>query len=202
MALAMQDRMAQLSAGWRKHGHELALRIGIAVGYATLGRIGFEGRFDYGAVGNVVNLAARLCGEAQGGQILLAPSAYAAVEHDVTAEEVGPLQLKDFQRSIPAYLVSAANAPEKTIDVGPLSRREQEVAALLGAGLTNRQIADRLFIAERSAEGHVERIRNKLGARTRIEVAVWALQHGLIPATVKVRGTSEDFVSSPRSKSS
>jgi adenylate cyclase len=108
MALAMQERIAELSAGWRKRGYELALGIGISVGYATLGRIGFEGRFDYGAVGNVVNLAARLCAEAQAGQILLAPSAFAAVEHDVTAEAVGPLQLKGFQRPLQAYVVTAA----------------------------------------------------------------------------------------------
>jgi DNA-binding response OmpR family regulator len=75
MAMAMQERVAELATGWRKRGHELALGIGIAVGYATLGRIGFEGRFDYGAVGSVVNLAARLSGEALGGQILLAPGA-------------------------------------------------------------------------------------------------------------------------------
>ena len=71
-------RVAGLQAGWRRRGHDLALGIGIALGFATLGRIGFEGRFDYGAVGSVVNLAARLCGEAQGGQILLAERAYAA----------------------------------------------------------------------------------------------------------------------------
>lgn len=183
MALAMQERMAHLSASWRKRGHELALVIGIAVGYATLGRIGFEGRFDYGAVGNVVNVATSLCGEAQGGQILLAPSAFAVVEHDVTAEEVGPLQLKGLQRWTPAYLVIAANEPENVVDSGPLSRRQQEVAALVGAGLTNREIAERLFIAERSAEGHVERIRNKLGVHSRTEIATWALQHGLLPAT-------------------
>jgi class 3 adenylate cyclase len=68
MALAMQDRVAELILGWRKRGHELGLGIGIAVGYATMGRIGFEGRFDYGAVGSVVNLAARLCSEAGAGQ--------------------------------------------------------------------------------------------------------------------------------------
>lgn len=182
MALAMQEQMAHVSASWRKRGHELALVIGIAVGYATLGRIGFEGRFDYGAVGNVVNVAAVLCSEAQGGQILLAPSAFAAVERDVRAEEVGPLQLKGLQRSTPAYLVIGANEPENVVDSGPLSRRQQEVAALVGAGLTNREIAERLFIAERSAEGHVERIRNKLGVHSRTEIATWALQHGLLPS--------------------
>jgi adenylate cyclase len=105
MALAMQERVADLATGWRKRGHELALGIGIAVGYATLGRIGFEGRFDYGAVGSVVNLAARLCAEALGGQILLAASAFAAVEGSVTAEPQPPMTLKGFPRAIQAYLV-------------------------------------------------------------------------------------------------
>jgi non-specific serine/threonine protein kinase len=87
--------------------------------------------------------------------------------------------------------------PETAVDAGPLSRREREVAKLVAAGLTNRQIADRLFIAERSAEGHVERIRNKLGMRSRTEVATWAVEHGLVsrsaegehPAT-KIEGDS------------
>lgn len=69
--------------------------------------------------------------------------------------------------------------PETVVDAGPLSRREREVAALVAAGMTNRQIAERLFIAERSAEGHVERIREKLGFRSRTEVATWAVGHGL-----------------------
>lgn len=107
MAQAMQARAAELSVGWRKRGHELALGVGIAVGYATLGRIGFEGRFDYGAVGNVVNLAARLCSEAGGGQVLLDPRAYAAVEGQVIAAPVGPLNLKGFHRPVQAYLVSS-----------------------------------------------------------------------------------------------
>ena len=180
MALAMQERMAHLSADWRKRGHELALAIGIALGYATLGRIGFEERSDYGAVGNVVNVAASLCGEAQAGRTLLAQSVFAAVEPDIRAAEVGPIQLKGLQRSTAAYAVVSMNEPEKSGDSGPLSRRQQEVAALVGAGLTNREIAERLFIAERSAEGHVERIRNKLGVHSRTEITLWAVQHGLI----------------------
>jgi non-specific serine/threonine protein kinase len=66
-------------------------------------------------------------------------------------------------------------------DVGPLSRREREVVGMVAAGMTNRQIAERLFIAERTAEGHVERIRNKLGFRSRTEVATWAVERGLGP---------------------
>jgi adenylate cyclase len=115
MALAMQERVAELRVGWHKRGHELALGIGIAVGYATLGRIGFEGRFDYGAVGSVVNLAARLCGEALGGQILLGASAYAAVEGRVSAEQQPPMALKGFPRPIPVYLVANSIEPRDQV---------------------------------------------------------------------------------------
>jgi non-specific serine/threonine protein kinase len=66
------------------------------------------------------------------------------------------------------------------VDAGPFSRREREVVAMVAAGMTNRQIAGRLFIAERTAEGHVERIRNKLGVRSRTEVATWAVEHGVV----------------------
>ncbi len=79
--------------------------------------------------------------------------------------------------------------PEQVVDPGPLSRRQREVAMLVAAGLTNREIAERLFIAERSAEGHVERIRNRLGVRSRTEVATWAVEHGLTAPQRKVRGT-------------
>ncbi|HVC78201.1 MAG TPA: LuxR C-terminal-related transcriptional regulator [Candidatus Micrarchaeaceae archaeon] len=86
--------------------------------------------------------------------------------------------------------------PEPGIDAGPLSRREREVATLIASGLTNRQIAERLFIAERSAEGHVERIRNKLGVRSRTEVATWAVVHGLVAPPTKERGTPRGSPSS------
>jgi adenylate cyclase len=123
MALAMQERVSELIVGWRKRGHDLAMGIGIAVGYATLGRIGFEGRYDYGAVGSVVNLAARLCAEARGGQILLAPNAYAAVEDDVVAEPIGELTLKGFHKPVPAHTVTrlrdaAEISPESATSVG------------------------------------------------------------------------------------
>jgi non-specific serine/threonine protein kinase len=71
-------------------------------------------------------------------------------------------------------------AVDPAVDAGPLSRREREVAAMVAAGMTNKEIAQRLFIAERTAEGHVERIRNKLGVRSRTEVATWAVAHGLV----------------------
>ena len=105
MALAMRGRVDHLAAGWRKRGHELGFGVGIAQGYATLGRIGFEGRFDYAAIGTVTNLAARLCGEAGSGQILVSRRVHAAVEGQVEAEPVGELSLKGFVRPVPTYNV-------------------------------------------------------------------------------------------------
>jgi non-specific serine/threonine protein kinase len=81
--------------------------------------------------------------------------------------------------------------PESVVDAGLLSRRQREVATLVASGLTNREIAERLFIAERSAEGHVERIRTKLGVRSRTEVATWAIEHGLTAPRTKARGTRD-----------
>jgi non-specific serine/threonine protein kinase len=86
--------------------------------------------------------------------------------------------------------------PTNVVDADPLTRREREVAGLVAAGLTNRQIAEHLFIAERSAEGHVERIRNKLGVRSRTEVATWAVEHGLKASPIKERGTRPESLSS------
>lgn len=122
MALAMQARFRELAVGWRKRGYDLDLGIGIAAGYATLGKIGFEARWEYSAVGSVVNLASRLCDEAQGGQILLGPRAYAAVEGSVSARPVGPLTLKGFHRPVLAFsllaeqteAVSAASTANET----------------------------------------------------------------------------------------
>src|SRR3989454_7810338 len=106
MALAMRDRVASLLGRWRKRGYELDLGVGIAQGYATIGAIGFEGRWDYGAIGTVTNLAARLCGEAKPGQILISRRLFGAVEDVVTAEPVGELVLKGFSRPVSAYNVT------------------------------------------------------------------------------------------------
>jgi class 3 adenylate cyclase len=104
-AVAAQARFAELAGAWRKHGIELGLGIGISAGYATLGRIGFEGRYDYGALGPVTNLASRLSSEARAGQTLVGQRLYAAVEDQVEAELVGELELKGFARAVPAYAV-------------------------------------------------------------------------------------------------
>ncbi|UCE32990.1 MAG: response regulator [Burkholderiales bacterium] len=106
MAQQMQRRFVDLSKAWRKLGIELAMGIGIAQGYATIGAIGFEGRRDYGAIGVVTNLAARLCGEAAGGQILLSQRAYGAVEEAVEAQPIGPLALRGFHGPVNAFAVS------------------------------------------------------------------------------------------------
>jgi class 3 adenylate cyclase len=88
-------------------GYDLDFGVGIALGYATMGKIGFEGRFDYSAVGSVVNRASRLCDEAAGGQILLSSNTYAAVEGVAMAEPVGPLTLKGFHKLVRAFNVIA-----------------------------------------------------------------------------------------------
>lgn len=100
MAVAMRERAAALAARWRRRGYDLDLGIGIAKGFATIGAIGFEGRWDYGAIGTVTNLAARLCGEARPGQILIAPRVLAEVEELVEVEELGALTLKGFARPV------------------------------------------------------------------------------------------------------
>jgi class 3 adenylate cyclase len=99
----MRARVTELIAKWRKLGYELELGIGIAQGYATIGAIGFEGRWDYGAIGSVTNLAARLCGEAKPGQILVSNRVLAQVEDRVEAQPLGELTLKGFQRPVMAY---------------------------------------------------------------------------------------------------
>ena len=109
MAVAMRQRVDELLVRWRKRGYDLDFGVGIAQGYATIGAIGFEGRLDYGAIGTVTNLAARLCGEAKPGQILVSQRVLAAVEDLVEVEPVGELGLKGFHRPVPAYNVLGVN---------------------------------------------------------------------------------------------
>ena len=102
MAVEMRERFGDLATGWRKRGYELGFGVGIAVGYATLGRIGFEGRYDYGAIGNVVILASRLSSQATANQILLSQRAVGMVEEIVDVESVGELQIKGLSRPVSA----------------------------------------------------------------------------------------------------
>ena len=102
-ALAMLDAFVPIAAHWKKRGHDLGLGVGIAQGYATLGAIGFEGRQDYAAIGNVTNLAARLCAEAKAGQVLADRKTMAALEGAFQFDDVGPLTLKGFEKPVPAF---------------------------------------------------------------------------------------------------
>ncbi len=105
MAVEMRTRVTTLADGWKKRGHQLGFGMGIALGFATLGRIGFEGRSDYGAIGAVTNLAARLCGEALTGQILISQRVFAMVEDAADVEPLGELPLKGLSRPVTAYNV-------------------------------------------------------------------------------------------------
>ena len=115
MAIAMRESVGALVRAWKKRGHALGFGVGIAGGYATIGTIGFEGRLDYGAIGAVTNLAARLCGEAQHGQILISPRIFSKVEDRVEVQSVGELQLKGFQRAVLAHNVIALRPPSDLI---------------------------------------------------------------------------------------
>ena len=110
MAVAMRNRVQGLAQGWKRRGHDLALGVGLAQGYPTLGRIGFEGRSDYTAIGTCTNLAARLCAEARPWQILLSPRVHAAVEEFVTSEPVGELTLRGFSRPVATFNVVGLDA--------------------------------------------------------------------------------------------
>ena len=110
MAVQMRDRVVELAAKWRKLGHDLGFGVGIAHGYATLGRVSSEGRFDYTAIGRVVTLAARLCGEAKSGQILINGKVHSAVEALADVAAVGELELKGFTRPVAAFDVREIRA--------------------------------------------------------------------------------------------
>lgn len=111
MACGMRERFEEMASAWQKRGYELGFGVGIATGYATLGRIGFEGRYDYGAIGNVVILAQRLSAEAKAGQILLSQRVHAAVENDAETTAVGDLTLKGFTRPVPAFAAESLKTP-------------------------------------------------------------------------------------------
>ena len=108
MAIDMRAAIGALIEKWRRLGHEIGFGIGVAHGFATLGTIGFEGRFDYAAIGTVSNVASRLCDEAKPGQILISPRVFMAVEDVVTVEPVGEFALKGISRPMAAYNVLSA----------------------------------------------------------------------------------------------
>ena len=112
MAVAMRERVRGLTQVWQKRGHHLDFGVGVAQGYATLGKIGFEGRFDYGAIGTVTNLASRLCDEAQPGQILVSQRVYTGVEDLVDVEPLGDIPVKGLLKSVPVFNVLGLKDPQ------------------------------------------------------------------------------------------
>ncbi|MGE5615964.1 MAG: adenylate/guanylate cyclase domain-containing protein, partial [Bacillota bacterium] len=113
MALDLRESVGRLAQGWKKLGFQIGCGIGIAQGYATIGTIGFSGRQDYGVIGAVNNLAARLCGEASIGQILIAQRVFGRVEDVVEAEHLGDMPLKGIHAPVPVYSVLSLKAVEK-----------------------------------------------------------------------------------------
>jgi adenylate cyclase len=115
MALAMRQRVQELAARWQRRGHELAFGVGIAQGYATLGRIGYPGRFDYAAIGSVTNLAARLCAEATPWQILIPERLTTTAGDRIVGQLVGDLKLRGFRRPIRTFEVIELSSAEGTL---------------------------------------------------------------------------------------
>jgi class 3 adenylate cyclase len=115
MAIAMRDAARDLIAGWRRRGRELGFGAGIAQGYATLGQIAFAERSGYTAIGTVCNLAARLCGEAKDGQILVAQRVAAGLDGSIALEEIGPLGLKGLTQPVVAFNVVEAGTAANRI---------------------------------------------------------------------------------------
>ena len=118
MALEMRDAIGAMTDKWRRMGHDIGFGIGIAHGFATLGTIGFEGRFDYAAIGTVSNVASRLCDEAKPGQILISPRVLLEIEDAIAVEPVGEFTLKGIRRPLAAYNVLAARAGQPQANSG------------------------------------------------------------------------------------
>jgi class 3 adenylate cyclase len=105
MAVAMRSRVGHLAEGWRRHGHDLGFGVGIAQGYATLGRVGFEGRYDYAAIGTVTNMSARLSAVAEAGQILISQKVAARAGVDVVTRSLGPVGLRGISKPVETFEV-------------------------------------------------------------------------------------------------
>jgi class 3 adenylate cyclase len=120
LAVAMRDAVAALAQKWRRHDYQLGFGIGIAQGFATLGQIGFEGRFDYSAIGTVINTAARLCEAAKDGQILVISRVAAAVAEVAAVQEIGPLTFKGLSRPLAVCNVEALKAALSVLDGKPI----------------------------------------------------------------------------------
>jgi adenylate cyclase len=186
MTLAIRQMMVEHTHAWARHGHRLEFGAAVTLGYATLGQIGFAGRVDYAAIGPVVDLADELSATAAPGQLLITHPVYAGVEEEVEVSALGERSVFGFLQPVDVFNVDrhrprgeSSARDGAAMRLSTLSLREREVALLIARGWTNRQIGDELVISERTAEGHVEHIRDKLGVRTRAEVAVWVVQSGL-----------------------
>jgi class 3 adenylate cyclase len=112
MALEMRDRFAEMTSGWAQSGFNLGVGIGLSVGFATVGRVGFEGYYGYAAIGSVSNLAARLCSLASPGQVVISPRAHAKLADRIVAESLGTFDLKGFSRPVEAYAATSM-APDR-----------------------------------------------------------------------------------------
>jgi adenylate cyclase len=155
LGCALREEMAELTPRWRKRGYELDFGAGIALGYATCGEVGFEGRSDYAAIGAVTNLASRLADEATAGQILIAQRLYAEVDHAVEVEPVGEFILKGFRRPVAAFNVVAIREPAAQLshlpgEGRPVDSGQQTGSKRLKSALLNHAEADR----ERSERPH------------------------------------------------
>jgi len=181
MALALRDRLDPLVAGWRKRGYALEFGAAVDLGYATLGTLGFEGRAEYGAVGPVVHVAGALCEAAHGGQILATQRVLAETEALLEATELGELTPQRLSRPIRVFAVERLRKPiGSQAGPEPLTERERQVATLVARGLSTRQIAEALVIAEGTTRIHIEHILSKLDLHSRAQLAAWAVQQGLL----------------------
>jgi DNA-binding CsgD family transcriptional regulator len=172
----MRQRADALATRWRRRGHDLQFAAGVSLGFATLGGMGFEGRWEYGPVGPVVHQATELAGEAGPGEVLMSLRARAAADRLVTAEQTREL-VRDGLGLAPAFAVTAVEGGGS--EPGDLSPREIEVLRLLSEGLSNRGIAARLVISEKTAIRHVSNIFAKLGVHSRAAATREAVTRGI-----------------------
>lgn len=128
MAMAMRDAVAPLQVGWRAEGHEIGFGAGIAQGYATLGEIGFADRIDYTAIGTVCNLAARLCAQAQDGQILISPRVARAIDKTISLDAIGKVCLKGLTRPVAVHNIAAIQPLRLPVGLKPAVARTRRGA--------------------------------------------------------------------------
>jgi DNA-binding NarL/FixJ family response regulator len=185
MATQLRASMQPLLGGWKRRGHDLGIGIGITHGYATLGEIGFEGRSEYAAIGNVVTLASRLCDEAVDGQILVSTSAFAAVEARVQAEPLPDMRLKGIARTVAVHnILGVCELREEGDASRPdgLTAREVEILKLVAEGLSSKEIGERLVLSVRTVERHITNVYDKIGAHSRAQATAYAIGHGITRA--------------------